>query len=413
MRSINIIFLCIYALIACNYAKREPRFAPYLFMGRSQDVHLVQYKQQTGISGFTLAFALAGGGACNPMWDGTIPIDEPNLVNELKAFKAAGGNYIVATGGAAGVYLENACGSAANLQAAYKKILDVTGATGLDIDVEATIPVDTVMEALAGLQRQNPSITVSFTLRVIGDDYGVTDLNVIQSAAKHGVDVDAVNPMAMDFGKSPKSKTWGDAVVNTGDSVVRQMKTIWPQKSDPELYSMLGITPMIGLNDVGMIFELDHARQLVKYAIDKGVGHLAFWSINRDKPCSAGGPVFADPGCSSIPQQVLEFTKIFMEYDRHNHTDPTPGPTPPPGPTPDPHTKTPVPTSPPGPTTPFTMDCTETGRQYPDMNDCSVYYVCDHQKPVREVCSPGELYNTDSKNCDYADKVKTIRPECR
>ncbi|CAG2175236.1 unnamed protein product [Oppiella nova] len=308
--------LLLTGLVVAIDCKREAKFAPYIYVPRSNEFKLTHMKQQLGVSAFSLAFALGGSGGCTPMWDGDIPIDEANIVKEIKAFRAAGGSLLVSTGGAAGNYLENACRSVNELKNAYKKVLSVTGASGLDIDIEAVIPTDTVMQALAELQKEIPSLTVSFTLEVQGDDYGLTDalgVDVLKNAVKHGVNVDIVNPMAMDFGASG-GRSWGDAVIHTGDSVVKQMKKIWPQKSESELYGMLGVTPMLGVNDNGVVFTLAHAQQLVNWANQKQIGHLGFWDINRDKQCSDDSQVGASPSCSGIQQQPYAFTKIFMGF---------------------------------------------------------------------------------------------------
>ncbi|CAG2110816.1 unnamed protein product [Medioppia subpectinata] len=206
--------------------------------------------------------------------------------------------------GPGGIYLENSCHSVQELTAAYKKVLSVTGATGLDVDVEVSIPLDTVMGALVAIQKENPNITVSFTVPTQGDDYGMNDpygVDVLKSAAKHGVNVDVVNVMVMDFRTSKPGRSYGEAI----------------SKSEQQLYGMLGLTPMLGLNDNDEHFMQSDAQAVVAFAKQKQIGHLGFWSINRDKPCRKVSPRFngkwvqADPNCSSIQQQAFEFTKIF------------------------------------------------------------------------------------------------------
>jgi len=168
----------------------EPKFAPYIDVTRKDEFKLVDLSHKYGVKAFTLAFALGGSAGCEPTWGGEFPINEPFIINEIKAFKAIGGDVIVATGGAMGPYLEASCSSSQALAKAYKKILDTVGSTHLDIDIEASIGVDNMNAALAQLQKENPSITVSYTLMVQGDDYGVTNelgVNVLKNAAKHGV----------------------------------------------------------------------------------------------------------------------------------------------------------------------------------------------------------------------------------
>jgi chitinase len=67
--------------------------------------------------------------------------------------------------------------------------------------------------ALAQVQRERPGTTVSYTLMVQGDDFGLTPIlgvDVPCSAVRNGVRVDVVNPMTMEFGSS---RAWGDAVI--------------------------------------------------------------------------------------------------------------------------------------------------------------------------------------------------------
>jgi len=248
------------------------------------------------------------------VWAGQANITEPYIINEVKAFKAIGGDVIVATGGAMSPYLENSCTSASALAAAYKKILDTVGSTHLDIDVETTLNLDNLNTALAQLQKQNPQITVSFTLMVQGDDYGLNDalgVAVLTNAVKHGVRVDIVNPMTMEFAASAGG-TWGDAVIKAAQSTLVQMKKIWPQKSDADLKKMLGVTPMIGRNFNGKIFEVAHAKQLVAWAKSNNIGHLGFWSVGRDNGKCAGKAVA--PSCSSISQADYDFLKAFSSF---------------------------------------------------------------------------------------------------
>jgi chitinase len=62
----------------------------------------------------------------------------------IKEVMAAGGQMIIATGGAVGPYLEHVCSSVEALATAYKIALDTVGTTHLDVDVEAPIDKDLV-----------------------------------------------------------------------------------------------------------------------------------------------------------------------------------------------------------------------------------------------------------------------------
>jgi chitinase len=287
------------------------RFAPYadITLGKPS---LPDVARATGQKYFTLAFVLGSSAGCDPKWGGTIELDDPGIVNQVNELHSMGGDVVVSFGGAVGPYLEASCGSASALAAAYEKVIDTLHVSHLDLDIEASIPVDLVNQALARVQRERPGTEVSYTLMVQGDDYGITPalgVDVLTSAVRNGVNVGVVNPMTMDFGSS---RAWGDAVIAAAESTLRQMKEIWPGKGDAELARMLGVTPMIGRNDTGPVFTQAHARQLVAWASSNHVGRLAFWSIGRDNGGCPGGGV--SPACSSISQSLYEFTGIFKGF---------------------------------------------------------------------------------------------------
>ncbi|MGH3449100.1 MAG: hypothetical protein ACRDP4_15895, partial [Nocardioidaceae bacterium] len=222
---------------------------------------------------------------------------------------ALGGDVIVATGGAAGPYLESVCGSAGALLGAYEKTLDAVGSNHLDIDVEASIPADRVNTALAQLQSERGT-SVTYTLRVQSDTYGLTPSAValLKNAAQHGVSV-MVNPMTMDYPTS--GATQGQSAINTAHAVLDQMATIWPDKSAAQLRSMLSITPMIGKNDSGQVFTTADAHTLVDWANANHIGRLGFWSAGRD---NGGCPGQVSPTCSGVAQSDYEFTSIFRGF---------------------------------------------------------------------------------------------------
>ena len=132
---------------------------------------------------------------------------------------------------------------------------------------------------------------------------------MLKSAVKNDVKVSIVNPMTMNF---PYSGPFGNGVIKVSEAVLKNMKTVWPQKSQKELYGMLGVTPMLGVNDMKEnVFKPAHAKQLVDWAKKKGVGFLSYWSFYRDKACPGKN---VNPSCSSIAQNEKEFSKIFSKF---------------------------------------------------------------------------------------------------
>lgn len=364
------------------------------------DNYLTQVRKKTNVEAITMAFALADGAQCSPKFGDKKAIDDPKLLEDVKNFQKLGGKVIVATGGAMGPYLEATCTDSNELAKAYKKVLDAVGTTHLDIDIEATINEAVMIDALKKLSSMVKDLTISFTLMVQSDDFGLTNVlgvDILKKMAANGIEVDIVNAMAMEF--STRQTSWGDAVVLTGQSVHRQLKEIWPNKSDEELYAKIGITPMIGRNFNGKIFEVKHAYQLLKWAQQTKIGHLSFWSLGRDNGhCSGGG---ISPNCSSISQEEFQFCNVLKEYSKtiipdHFKTTTTTTTT-----TENPKTKSTTTTSKTTTTMkPSPIDC-EKGKFFPHEKFCNYYYWCFDGKPHIEKCPDGTVWDPRINACNY------------
>ncbi|GLZ75256.1 hypothetical protein Afil01_00630 [Actinorhabdospora filicis] len=284
------------------------KVAPYIDITMASPT-LTQVAQATGQKYFTLAFILGSSLGCDPQWGGTIPLNEPRIIDQVNALRAMGGDVVIASGGAMGPYLENTCGSADALYNAYVKVLTATGANHLDVDVEASIPQAMVNTALKRLV-DTRGTTVSYTMRIQGSDYGMDpySVQILQDAAAKGLSP-IVNPMLMNFGYSGD---WGQAMISAANATIAQMKTIWPGKSDAQIKAQLGVTPMIGRNDTGMTTTQSHARALLSWAQSSHIGFIGFWSAGRDNGgCPNGG---VSPTCSGISQSLYEFTNIFKGF---------------------------------------------------------------------------------------------------
>jgi hypothetical protein len=285
---------------------------PYIDITMSSP-SMVSVANATGHKFFTLAFVLGSSQGCVPAWGGQTPLNEPRIINDINAIRSMGGDMKIAFGGAVAPYLEGSCTSVNSLAAAYEQVIDVTGVRHLDIDIEASFNIDQMNKALAKVQAERSGTTVSFTLMVVGDTYGIIDslgVDVLKNAKANGVNVSTVNPMTMDFG--PSAPNWGDAVIGAATKTLEQMATIWPEKTDAQRKAMLGVTPMIGRNDTGPIFTQTHANQLRSWASSNHIDSIAFWSVGRDNGGCPGGGV--SPTCSSISQSLYEFTNIFKGF---------------------------------------------------------------------------------------------------
>ena len=125
--------------------------------------------------------------------------------------------------------------------------------------------------------------------------------------------------MAMDYGDSaapnPQGKM-GDYAIAAATSLFSQLQTLYGMtKSESQLWGMIGVTPMIGLNDVTTeVFDQQEARELMAFAQQKGIGRIAMWSLNRDQQNASGKISYVDTTSSSIVQRRLEFVQIFKAF---------------------------------------------------------------------------------------------------
>jgi len=107
----------------------------------------------------------------------------------------------------------------------------------------------------------------------------------------------------------------GYYAIKVAGSLKSQLRSLYPQLSTAKLWAMVGVTPMIGVNDSSSeIFTQTDASQLVKFAASKHLGMLAFWSAGRDKQCPGGVKAWAEATCSSVAQSPFEFSKLFKRF---------------------------------------------------------------------------------------------------
>ncbi len=291
--------------VATSAGSARPAFAPYVDISIKRP-DLVAVAKQTGLKHVTLAFALSANGACEPAWGGTQPLDA--LKGEIDAFKAVGGSVSAATGGAVGSYLENACGSAADLAGAYEKLLDASGTNFLDVDIEAPVRNDVVVDALSQLQRKRGT-DITLTLPVDLGGLPAPTLDLVQRAAAANVAV-TVNAMDMNF---RTGGNWGQAMVDAAQATLDQLRKVYPNASEAVQNRTLAITIMIGRNDIGVITQPDDAQKVLDFAKSRGVSRMAFWALARDNGGCAK-KVKAQPNCSGIAQSDYQFTQQFVGF---------------------------------------------------------------------------------------------------
>lgn len=185
----------------------------------------------------------------------------------------------------------------------YKKVIEQLNATHLDFDFENGLyDEEKAFAALSVIKEQYPDLTLSLTLPTMPTGLSGVGLSLVKKSIDAGLTM-KVNGMAMDY-YSPDYTDMGAAAVMAATSIKDQMSSYYPSLSESELYDLVQITPMIGINDDQTMFTFNDVDTLTHYAKNSGLNLVSMWSLTRDKP---GNSPWADAGSSGNPEQTKEF----------------------------------------------------------------------------------------------------------
>ena len=310
-------------------------FAPYVDATLYPTFNFVAAAQNQGIKYFTLAFIVADGNN-QPSWGGYSSYEvnggafDTQLRTQIGALRALGGDVMVSFGGANGQELAQAITNVPALTNAYQSVVNAYNLTQLDFDIEGAAAadhasIDRRSQALATLQQSAAAagkpLSIWFTLPVLPSGLTSDGLYVLQSALKYGVNIAGVNVMAMDYGDgaapNPQGQM-GQYAIESAQSLFGQLQSLYgPAKTTAQLWHMVGVSPMIGVNDLSdEVFNQAAAQQLLLFAEQVGMGRISMWSLNRDQENPAGALTYAEATSSSLVQQPFAFSLIFEPFTR-------------------------------------------------------------------------------------------------
>ena len=305
-------------------------FAPYADFTAWPPYDLMGAATNSGLRYATLAFIVADpsqNAATAPVtnlptWGGFTAYSAASgyRVGDISAFRALGGDVVVSFGGEAGTELAVYVTDTNRLKTAYQFVINTYRTTRIDFDIEgswvADVPsINRRSAVLAALQADavaaGRTLEISLTLPVLPSGLDNNGLYAVQSAVSHHVTLATVNIMAMDYGDNAAPNPaghMGDYAIMAATNLFNQLKSVYTaaniSKTDAQLWQMIGVTPMLGVNDAqDEIFDQPAAAKLVSYAETKNFGELAFWSLNRDQP-----------GSSGIAQTAFQFTESFLPF---------------------------------------------------------------------------------------------------
>jgi hypothetical protein len=282
------------------------RVAPYVDMGSWPTPALSALSKASGTKSYTLGFVTSAG--CKASWFNAYDPRAGWQLSEIKKIRSAGGDVKVSFGGASGIDLAQACTSVSSLAAEYTAVIKAYSLSYIDMDIEGAAvadpaSIDRRSKALARVQKAT-KVKVSLTLPVLPSGLTAQGLAVVSSAKKNGVALDLVNVMAMDY---YQSGDYGKFAQQAASATYSQVKGVLGGSTS---WRIIGVTPMIGQNDDGHVFNQTAAKNLVSFAKSNHLGMLSFWETTRDRNACSG----ALYKCTNVSQKPYDFSKIFNGF---------------------------------------------------------------------------------------------------
>ncbi|MFF0964619.1 glycosyl hydrolase family 18 protein [Streptomyces sp. NPDC003703] len=302
-------------------------FAPYFeaWTGESP----AALAAQSGAKHLTMAFLqTASKGSCTPYWNGDtgMPISQSTFGSDIKTIQNNGGDVIPSFGGytadTTGTEIADSCTDVQQIAAAYEKVITTYDISRLDMDIEA----DSIDNS-AGIDRRNKAIklvqdwaaangrTVEFSYTLPTTTHGLADngVQLLKNAVSNGTRIDVVNLMTFDYYDN-QSHDMAKDTQTAAQGLVTTLGQLYPSKTSAQLWGMVGVTEMPGVDDFGPAetFTLANATSVYNWAVSKGINTLSFWALQRDNGSCAGGA--AADNCSGIQQNTWDFSHIFEPF---------------------------------------------------------------------------------------------------
>jgi chitinase len=288
--------------------------------------------KQSGAKYLTLAFLqTAAPGSCTLTWNGdaAAPVSWSVYGKDIAAIRKAGGDVIPSFGGygadTTNTEIADSCTDVKAVASAYEKVITTYGVTRLDFDIEA----DSLNNA-AGIDRRNKAITLVqdwarrhhrtvqfvYTLPTFTTGLSAPGVALLQNAKQNHAKISIFNIMTFDYYDNLPHEMAQDTV-HAATGLVDQLKAIYPNASRRQLWSQVGVTEMVGIDDFGPAetFTTADAVQVKRWAAEQGIAELSFWALQRDNGGCVG--TGGSNTCSGVAQQTWQFSHTFAPFTSH------------------------------------------------------------------------------------------------
>ena len=306
-------------------------FAPYFETYDLSAGSLAAQSQESGAKFLSLAFLeTPAAGSCVADWNGdsSQPIGYASFGSDIAAIQARGGNVIPSFGGytadTTDTELADSCTSVPAIAAVYESLITTYHISRIDLDVEGDSVTNT-----AGINRRNEAIALtearparhhlqiqfSYTLPTFPTGLDSSGLAVLQNAVADGARIGTVNLLTFDYYIGTVQDMLADTETAAA-GLFSQLQALYPDATARQLWHMIGVTEMPGIDDFGPdeTFTTADAPALLQWAEQQGIGTLSFWALQRD---NGGCPGTKGAGtCSGVTQPEWYFSHVFEPFSR-------------------------------------------------------------------------------------------------
>ena len=310
----------------------DPWFAPYVDVVATPRFDFEQLGA-TPVKNLVLSFIVADpDNPCIPTWGGFYTLDEAgvelDLDRRIARYRQQGGDVAVSFGGLLNNEPALVCQDHEKLLNAYLSVVDRYEVEMIDFDLEGdgltnktalAVRAAVVAELQQKRRDAGKNLAVWLTLPVAPQGLTQDGTDAVAQTLSRGVDLTGVNILTMDYGQSrDRNQTMQQASEAALIETHRQLGILYHQAdiylSETSLWSKLGITPMIGQNDIiDEIFTLEDASGLNTFAVSKKIVRMSMWSANRDIQCGENYvhlKVVSD-SCSGVKQEELAYVNAL------------------------------------------------------------------------------------------------------
>jgi hypothetical protein len=314
---------------ALPYQVFAPYFETYNTSPGDPTTGIAALSRQSGSRYLSLAFLqTATAGSCTAYWNGDTsePISAASFGSDIAAVQAAGGNVIPSFGGytadTTGTDIADSCASVPAIARVYESLITTYHVPRIDLDVEGdsltnTVGINRRNEAIADVEAwaaaHHVRIQFSYTLPTFPTGLTASGLAVLQNAVADHARVSTVDLLTFDYYLG----TAQDMVADTETAAAGlfgQLQGLYPATPARQLWHMIGVTEMPGIDDYGPDETLSQADAItvLHWAQRQGIGLVSFWALQRD---NGGCPGSKGAGlCSGITQPDWYFSHVFEHF---------------------------------------------------------------------------------------------------